>query len=551
MKRTAFLCILVSATLFGCSTRSGGPAPAAGRRAPLFNDLGTHHHEITTKSPEAQRYFDQGLILNYGFNHAEAVRSFQEAARLDPSCAMCSWGEALALGPNINAPMLPEAVPQAWAAVRKALELSGGASERERATIQALSKRYAAKAVEDRKPLDRAYADAMREASRRFPDDLDLATLFAEALMDLSPWAYWDKEGRPTAHTPEILATIESVLARAPEHIAAIHYYIHAVEASEDPARAEAYAEKLGRLVPGAGHLVHMPAHIYMRVGRYHDASLANEQASKADESYLAQCRAQGIYPLAYHPHNFHFLWASATMEGRSAVALEAAGKLRQVTHQGMMHETGYGTLQHYWITPLYALVRFGKWDEVLEQPRPSDDLLYPIGVWHYARGVALAAKGNAQEASGELAKVQAMAADKRVASITIWDINTATALLHVAAEALAGEIAAREGKRDEAVAHLTKAVALEDELNYNEPPDWYYPVRHSLGAALLAANRAAEAEAVYREDLRRNPENGWALFGLGQSLLAQGEAKEAAEVEARFRKAWSRADVTLTASRF
>lgn len=551
MKRTAFLCVLVSATLLGCATRSGGPAPSAERRAPLFNDLGIHHHEITTKSPEAQRYFDQGLILNFGFNHAEAVRSFQEAARLDPSCAMCSWGEALALGPNINAPMLPEAVPQAWAAVRKAVELSGGASERERAYIQALSQRYAAKAVEDRKPLDRAYADAMREASRRFPDDLDLATLFAEALMDLSPWAYWDKEGKPTAHTPEILATIESVLARAPEHIGAIHYYIHAVEASENPARAEAYAEKLGRLVPGAGHLVHMPAHIYMRVGRYHDASLANEQASKADESYLAQCRAQGIYPLAYHPHNIHFLWASAAMEGRSAVALEAAVKLRQVTHQGMMHETGYGTLQHYWITPLYALVRFGQWDEVLAHPRPSDDLLYPIGVWHYARGVAFAAKGNAREANGELAKLQAMAADKRVSSITIWDINTATALLNVAAETLAGEIAAREGKLEEAVAHLTKAVALEDELNYNEPPDWYYPVRHSLGAALLAANRAAQAEAVYREDLRRNPENGWALFGLAKSLLAQGKAEEAAEAEARFRKAWSRADVTLTASRF
>jgi len=308
MKRMAFLCVLLAALLLGCATPSGGPAPAPEPRAPLFNDLGTHHHEIATKSPEAQRYFDQGLILNYGFIHAEAVRSFKEAARLDPSCAMCYWGEALALGPNINAPMFPESVSQAWAAVRKAVELSGGASERERAYIQALSKRYAAKAVEDRKPLDRAYAEAMREASRRFPDDLDLATLFAEALMDLSPWAYWDKEGKPTAHTPEILATIESVLARAPEHIGAMHYYIHAVEASENPARAEGYADKLGGLVPGAGHLVHMPAHIYMRVGRYHDASLANEQASKADESYLAQCRAQGIYPLAYHPHNIHFL---------------------------------------------------------------------------------------------------------------------------------------------------------------------------------------------------------------------------------------------------
>lgn len=294
-----------------------------------------------------------------------------------------------------------------------------------------------------------------------------------------------------------------------------------------------------------------MPAHIYMRVGRYHDASLANEQASKADESYIAQCRAQGIYPLAYHPHNVHFLWASASMEGRSALALEAAEKLRHVTHKGMMHEAGYGTLQHYWITPLYALVRFGKWDAILAEPRPPEDLLYPIGVWHYARGFAFAAQGKGKEAHAELAKVQALAADKRVASITVWEINTAAALLGVAAKALAGEIAGREGKGQDAVRHLTQAVTLEDALNYNEPPDWYYPVRHSLGAALLAVDRAAEAEAVYREDLRRNPENGWALFGLGQALASQGKSGEAAEAEARFKKAWSRADVTLTASRF
>jgi tetratricopeptide (TPR) repeat protein len=528
-----------------------GPLAPGERGAPLFDNLGSHRRRVSTKSPLAQRYFDQGLTLVYGFNHAEAIRSFREAARLDPDCAMAYWGVALALGPNINAPMTKEAVVEAYAALEKAIELGRKTTERERAFIQALAKRYSKEPVEDRKPLDHAYAGAMRELARRFPDDLDAATLFAESLMDTMPWAYWTKDGQPKPETSEILAALESVIARDPKHPGANHYYIHAVEASPDPDRGVASADRLRDLVPGAGHLVHMPGHIYIRVGRYHDASLANERAIEADRDYITQCHAQGMYPVAYVPHNHHFLWAAATMEGRSAKAIEAARHIAANVDQKLIREPGYGTLQHYAVTPLYALVRFGRWDEILKEPAPAKDLLYATGVWHYARGMALARKNKLEEAARELDRVTAIAADPSLESVTIWDINTTAALMRIAREVLVGELAAERGDGEEAIRHLEAAVKLEVELNYDEPPPWHFPVRQALGAVLLNAGRAVEAEKVYREDLKRYPENGWSLYGLLKSLQAQGNTAAATDAQKRLSKAWAHADVTLTASRF
>lgn len=516
------------------------------RTAPLFDNLGNHHHPISTHSELAQRYFDQGLTLAYGFNHAEAVRSFREAAKLDPNCAMCYWGVAYVLGPNINAGMDAQVVSEAWEALQKAVILSQNASEKEKAYIQALAKRYALEPVEERKSLDTAYANAMREVVQRYPEDLDAATLFVEAVMDKSPWSYWTKEGEPKPETREILTVLESVLKQNPNHAGANHLYIHAVEASPNPERGIASADRLGNLVPGSGHLVHMPSHIYIRVGRYHDAVIANQRAIAADRSYITQCHAQGIYPLAYVPHNHHFLLAGAMMAGNSKLAIEAARHTALHADQRKMREPGYGTLQHYSVMPLYTLTRFGKWDEILAERSPLFDLRYPRGVWHYARGMALTAKGQLKEARREWVMLSAIASSPDLEKVTIWDINNAASLLKIASEVLAGELAAKQGNYPEAIAHLETAVNLEDQLKYDEPETWYYPVRQSLGAILLQANRAAEAETVYREDLKHHPENGWSLFGLAQSLRAQGKIEAAAAVQKRFEKAWQSADITL-----
>lgn len=549
--RRPFLVLVGALLAAGCASRGPGYGAPEGKPAPLFDDLGSYHHEITTKDPRAQRYFDQGLTLAYGFNHREAVRSFLEAARIDPDCAMCWWGASLALGPNINVPMFPEDRRPAWEYLQKAQAAAPRVSERERAYVQALSRRYAATPPEDRKPLDMAYADAMRDVVKRYPDDLDAATLFAEALMDTRPWHYWTREGKPQAETPEILSALEGVLARKPDHVGATHFYVHVTEASPDPAKGLPAADKLRGLVPGAGHLVHMPGHTYLRVGRYADASEVNEKAILADKSYVAQCQAQGVYPLAYVPHNYHFLWSAASFEGRSRRAIEAAREMASHQDHGMMRKEGLAQLQDFWVTPVYALVRFGLWDEALREPRPDKDLLYPTGVWHYSRGMALAAKGALAEAEKELAALAELAKNPSMEKLTFFDTNTAARVLSVGREVLAGEIAAKRKDWDTAVARLNTALGLEGGLTYTEPPQWHAPVRHNLGAVLLSAGRPAEAEKVYRADLAYWPENGWSLFGLKQALEAQGKTAEAAEAAARFAKAWSRADVTLTASRF
>jgi hypothetical protein len=522
------------------------PAPT-GELAPRLQNLGTHAFPVSTRSRRAQQFVDQGLRLSYGFNHAEAARAFREAARLDPGLAMAHWGEALVLGPNINVPMAPEDEPKALAAIQKAVARKARATPRERAYVDALAQRYSGEAA-DRAARDRAYADAMRALSKRYPADLDAATLFAEALMDLRPWGYWMRDGQPYAETPEAVAAIESVLKRNPNHPGANHLYVHLMEPTALAARAEAAADRLRTLMPGAGHMVHMPSHIYMRVGRYADASASNEQAVAADEDYIAQCRAQGIYPMGYYPHNIHFLWSASAMEGRSAAAVDAARKVATKVTAEMMD--GLPFLQAFAVVPYYALTRFGRWDEMLAEPAPADRFLYLKGTWHYARGLAFLGKGDLASAERELADVQKIAADPSL-SFTLFSPNTAAAVLAIAPEALAGEIAARKKDYGTATAHLERAVRLEDGLVYTEPAEWHYPPRQALGAVLLAAGRPAEAETVYWEDLRRNPENGWSLHGLKQALDAQKRDADAALVEARRAKAWTRADVALQASRF
>jgi hypothetical protein len=522
--------------------------PAARDTVPLFDNLGTHHHAITTQVPLAQQYFDQGLRLVYAFNHDEAVRAFKETARLDPNCAMAYWGIGLALGPNYNLALDPERNKEAYAATQQAVQLAPKASKQERAYIAALAKRYSLAPDADRKALDQAYATAMRGVAQAYPNDADAAVLYAEAMMDLRPWDLWTADGQPQPGTLEIIATLEEVMKKNPSHPGANHYYIHAVEPSPHPERALAAADRLRTLVPGAGHLVHMPSHVYIRVGRYADASDANERAIAVDEAYIAVAHPEGVYPMMYYPHNIHFFWAAASMEGRSADAIRAGRRVTDQLTPEMVKEMPM--TEYFAPTALFALARFGKWEDILKEPAPPDGMPYATAMWHYARGLAFAATGKLDDAAKEEQAVVAAAAAMPADRI-IGDNTPAIALLHIASDVLAGEIAARRGQTDDAIKHLEQAVRTQDALPYSEPPPWYYPTRQSLGAVLLAAGRPADAEAVFREDLKRNPENGWSLYGLTQSLQARKADAEAAATDARFQKAWARADVTLSAARF
>lgn len=517
-----------------------------GAIAPRLQKLGNHVFPVSTKNQQAQLFMNQGLDLSYAFNHAEAGRAYREAARLDPNLAMAYWGEALALGPNINAPMDPANEPIALEVIKKAVALKGKASPREQALIDALTQRYSGHA-EDRKARDVAYADAMRKVHLQFPDDQDISMLYVESVMDLRPWGYWTRDGTPYERTSEIVALTEQVIARNPLHPAALHLYIHLMEAYQAE-KAEAAADRLQTLMPAAGHMVHMPAHIYQRVGRYADAARSNELAIAADEDYISQCRAQGLYPMAYYPHNLHFLWFAATAEGRSKLAIEAGRKAAsQVSDETLK---AVPLLAGFRVVPYFALTRFGKWDEMLREPEPPATSAYLTGMWHYARGTAFLGKGQVDSADQEFAKLEALMADKSLDS-PLFSPNTGRQVLSIAREVLAGGIAAAKKSYDPAIAHLERAVRLEDALVYTEPSEFHYPPRHALGAVLLEANRPAEAETVYWEDLKRNRDNGWSLFGLMQALKAQGKNEDAAMIEARFKKAWAKADVTLTSSRF
>jgi tetratricopeptide (TPR) repeat protein len=550
-----FLVIALFALLAGCAGGADAPAPhghapaAAGSMStppPLLTDLGTYSHTITTASPQAQQYFDQGLRLTYGFNHLEAQRAFREAARLDPACAMCYWGIALTYGSNYNDPTNPEREKGARDAAQMAVAASALATPAERAIIGALARRH--QPGGERAALDRAYADAMREAAHQFPADLEAGTFFADSMMNLRPWNLWTPDGQPQPGTPEIVATLERVLAANPDHPGALHLYIHAVEAGPDPAKAAAAADRLRGLLPGAGHLVHMPSHIYYRIGRYADAVAVNVDAASSDRAYFKRGDPSPIYRMMYYPHNLDFIWLAASMEGRAAETVRAARDFAAAVPAELILQTS--DMETVSAAPIVALARFGRWDEVFALPAPDEKLPYTRGVWHYARGLAQSAKGQSGAAQGELAALTRIR-DGVPAERTLAGFFKTREMLTLAAEVLAGELAARRGEADAAIRHLAEAVRIQDGHWFTEPPPWYFPVRQALGAVLLQAGRAGEAEAVYREDLRRNPENGWSLFGLAQSLRAQGKNAEATAADARFRRAWARADVTLTASRF
>jgi len=514
---------------------------------PLFENLGTLHHPISTASESAQQYFDQGLRLVYAFNHEEAIRSFEEASKQDPQAAMPYWGVALALGPNINAGMGKDQERRAVEAVRQARTRMGQAGERERAYIEALTKRYVGTKGGARSSLAKAYADAMRLVWQRFPDDPDAGVLFAEALMNLRPWDLWTTDGKPKPGTEEIVATLEAVLSRHPDHPGACHYYIHAVEASPQPERALPCADRLAGLMPGAGHLVHMPAHIYARVGKYHESAEHNAQAAHVDETYLAEQQPAGDYADGYYSHNLHFLWSSLMMEGRSAESVKIAGSLlATITDEEVRKDR---SKEQYLPSKLFAWIRFGHWEDLLKEPPPPRGFRLMEGVWRLGRGLALAATGRLPGAAGEHYALAGLT--KQVRRTRLPQEKIERDQLKIAERLLAGDLAARHGRYDEAVRALQEAVKIEDAMQYSEPPLWPLSARLYLGAVLLMAHRPAEAEQVYRTDLKRFPENGWALFGLGQSLRAQQKDGAASDVERRFQAAWSYADVTPAASRF
>ena len=527
---------------------AGAVAPEPGKPvAPRLQNLGVHTFPVSTTNARAQLFINQGINLAFGFNHAEAARAFAEAARLEPGLAIAYAGHALVLGPNINAPMAPEAEPEALALVQKALSLKSQATPRERAYIEAIAARYTGKA-DDRDRANRAFAEAMRSLVTAFPGDADARTFFAESLMDLRPWNYWTRDGLPYEETKEIISSLEQVLAKHPNHPGALHYWVHLWEATDTPERAEAEADRLLPLMPGAGHMVHMPAHIYQRVGRHADVITSNLLAAKADEDYIAQCKAQGIYPLAYYPHNLHFIWMGASASGQGKLALDAAVKLANAIPREALETTPI--LQGFIVVPYWAMVRFAKWDEILADTGPRHDTPFTRGAWRYARAMAFLGNNRVEDAEKELAELKKVLGDESLKGQVTFSANSGLSVLRIAPEVIAGEIAAKRKAWDTAVLHLDRAIRYEDALIYQEPADWYAPVRQTLGAVLLEAGRADEAEVVFWEDLKKNPENGWSLFGLTLALKAQGKHDEATLVEARFRKAWKDADVLLSTAR-
>lgn len=565
----SIITLLALLLLAGCERPAGearpGAVPAGQPLAPLIDGLGRHGYPISTRVPLAQRYFDQGLVLAWAFDFPEADRSFREALRLDPQCAMCAWGVAYARGPNINHPdrsQLARALPYAELAVA----LAPAAPPNEQALIRALAVRYGVDAGRvpapgvkdappvqwcitrppsaDTDPLDYAYAQAMNEVEQRFPQDLDIALLHAEALLLLAPWDWWSRSGEPRVGTLEAIAILERILAAYPEHPGANHYLIHALEGSPTPERALAAALRLGELAPAAGHLVHMPSHIFIRVGRYADASRANEAAIEADRNVARQVRAQGFEVLTHVSHHHHFLWATTTLEGRGRDALAAARTLADEAARDGEPFGADGTNDYFLALPLATQVRFARFDEVLAAAQPGGVTAYPRAVWHWARGIAHARAGRAGAAREELAQLERAAADASLDGRTVKGIDALRELLAVGQAQLAGEIALAQRRVAEALGHFRHAVALEEALEAEEPPVWGLPARLSLASALLLSGRAQEAEREFRAHLRAFPANGWALYGLAESLRRQGRSAEAMRAAAQFRSAWARADL-------
>ena len=546
--------LVVPLAIGACAPKAETDADLVKRAgAPLFEGMGEYARVIATEDPGAQRYFNQGMMLAFGFNHAEAIRSFRAAQRLDPQCAMCFWGEALATGPNINVTAKGKAVmsaddqKSAWAALEKARAVSAGKPVVELDLIGALATRYSPEPVEDRTALDLAYAGALGQLVKKYPQDDDIAAMYGEAWMNTMPWNYWSDATTPRPEIAPVIAALEETIARSPRHPLALHLYIHAMEASATPGKAEKASDTLLSLAPGSGHLVHMPSHIYWRVGRYNDAAEANILAAKVDEDYIRQCNAQGFYPALYYPHNIHFLWSAASMQGQSKVAIDAGRKLADNVSLEQIDQ--FPTVEFFKTVPLLSLVQFGRWDDILAEPQPREDLGYSNAIWRYARGVAFANKADLKAARAEHALLVPLKANPKVMVLDGNDYP-ASQLLAIADNLLQGEIAMAAGDMRGAIARYEAAVAGQDALPYTEPPFWYYPTRQSLGFALLKAGRAGEAQAVYEKDLEQYPHNGWSTYGLILALEAQGKTAAASAHREHFEAIWQFADIALAGSR-
>ncbi|MDW5289815.1 hypothetical protein [Formosa sp. PL04] len=512
--------------------------------APLFENIGNHSYKVSTTNDLAQRFFNQGLSLTYAFNHAEAHRSFMEASRLDPDLAMAYWGQAYTLGPNINDPEPTEDRKESYnKAMLKANKHIAGTTKKERDLIQALGYRYSNDFSTPVEELNLEYMIAMAKVVKKYPKDPDILTLYAASVMNTARWNYWDKNGNPMPNIKDAKEALEFAMKENPNHPGAHHYYIHMVELPT-PELAVPSAEILGELMPGAGHIVHMPSHIYIRVGRYKDAVEVNKKAILADEDYISQCFSQGIYPLGYYPHNIHFLWSAASLLGDSKTAIDAAKKTAEKVPVGEMEALHF--LQNFAATPLLAYVRFGKWNDILTYPKPNDDIKYLKLIWHYARGIAFIKKHNIPEAKEELEAIKTYTTDPDMETIKASGFDNGTAISKLAYEVVSGELANEQGDFKEAIAHLEQAVILEDNLIYNEPSAWYIPPRQNLGAVLMNANQFEKAEVVYKEDLNKLRQNGWSLMGLSKSLSEQGKTIEAEKIKTEFDKAWQYSDITI-----
>jgi len=515
--------------------------------APLFENLGNHTYIVSTKNKLAQQFFNQGLRLTYAFNHAEAHRSFMEASRLDPKCAMAYWGQAYVLGPNINDPAPDDERKNKYnEAIKKAMKLTAEATPKEQALIEALTHRYSKNLSKNVSILNMAYMEAMTKVAAKYPNDSDILTLYAASVMNTVPWNYWDKDGNPSPNIKDAKAALENAMQLNPDNPGANHYYIHMVELPY-PDLGVPSADKLGSLMPAAGHIVHMPSHIYIRVGRYKDAVKANQQAILADEDYISQCFAQGMYPLGYYPHNIHFLWSASSLLGNSKIAIDAAKKTAEKVPAGEMKDLHF--LQNFASTPLLAYTRFGKWNDILTYPKPKDNIKHLKLIWHYARGIAFIRKNNFKEAKEELEAINEMIKDPEMETLMATGFDSGTTIAKLAYEVVAGELAGLEGNYNLAIEHLRKAVVLEDGLIYNEPAAWHIPTRQNLGAILMKAQKYEEAEKIYNEDLQALRQNGWSLTGLYKSLIAQGKMAEAKKIKNEFDKAWSDADIIIDTS--
>lgn len=525
------------------------PKTATGPLSPKLSGLGNYKFAVTTDNAESQYFFDQGFRLWVGFNHSEAMRSFKEAIRLDPDNAMAYWGWALSLGRNLNLPMLVNSKEQANYAIGMALSLKDKVSEREADYIDALAARYSTDLSIPNEVLDEAYVVAMEKLMNKYPDDPDASVLFAGAAMNAQPWDYWNLDGSTKGRTEQVIDALEKVLDKHPNHAAAMHYHIHISE-SMRPEIAEGSADNLAPQLPGAGHLIHMPSHIFMRVGRYQDAYDINIEAAKVDENYIAQCNAQGLYPLAYYPHNLHFLAWSSMYTGRSGESIAAAWKVKDRVEAGSRSNT-WGLNETFRSQPIFVMTRFGMWDELLKVEKPFMRAQFMTGIWHYGRALAHLHKGNMSEAEKEMTSLSSLVDKMTEGQPGYSNFEDAGGLLTIALQVVEGEMASKKGDYDKAVFHLSSAARMEDSLAYNEPPSWYFPTRHILGAILLDAGRPVEAEVVYWDDLKHNPENAYSLYGMYQALKAQKKDALAEEFMNRYNKMWENSDVKLTSSRF